>query len=47
VIGPHLEAIAQISQILRRGDLLDLLKGTGDRKQIVELLARADRETEG
>jgi nitrogen PTS system EIIA component len=47
VIGPHLEAIAQVSKMLKRGDLLDRLKGTSDRKSIVELFARADQETEG
>ncbi len=46
VIGPHLEAIAQVSRALKTGNMLERLKLTSDRKEIVDLFAAADRQTE-
>ncbi len=46
VIGPHLEAIAQVSRVLKTGNILDRLKLTSDKKEIVELFEAADRQTE-
>jgi len=45
VIGPHLEAIAQVSRALKSADTLERLKLTSDKKEIVELFTAADRET--
>ena len=44
VIGPHLEAIARVSQVLRRDHFLERLHAAADKKQIVDLFAEADRE---
>jgi len=44
VIGPHLEAIAEVSQLLRRENFLSRLKVCGDKKEIVHLFAEADKE---
>jgi len=43
VIGPHLEAIAQVSRVLKAGDVLDRLKGTSSKEEIVRLFAEADK----
>ena len=44
VIGPHLEAIATVSQALRRDGFLGRLMDATDKKAIVDLFAEADRE---
>jgi len=44
VIGPHLEAIAQISRLLKRSHFLDRLKATSDKAEIVELFTEADKD---
>jgi mannitol/fructose-specific phosphotransferase system IIA component (Ntr-type) len=44
VIGPHLEAIAQVSRALKRADILDRLKNTSDRREIVELFSQMDKD---
>ena len=46
VIGPHLEAIAQVSRMLKTEDMLNQLKVTSDKRQIVDLFAQADKETQ-
>ena len=46
VIGPHLEAIAQVSRMLKREGLLDRLKASSDKREIVGLFAEADKDTQ-
>ena len=47
VIGPHLEAIAQVSRVLKRESFLDRLKVTSDKKEIVGLFSEADKDAQG
>jgi len=47
VIGPHLEAIAQVSRVLKQEDVLDRLKATSDKREIVELFDQADKAALG
>jgi len=44
VIGPHLEAIAQVSRVLKRDAFLEHLKNAADKRAIVDLFSEADRE---
>ncbi|MFW6163202.1 MAG: PTS sugar transporter subunit IIA [Planctomycetota bacterium] len=46
VIGPHLEAIAQISRLLKRKDMLDRLTACSEKREIVDLFAEADQQVE-
>jgi len=46
VIGPHLEAIAQVSRVLKSGNFLDRLKGASDKREIVGLFSATDKETQ-
>ena len=45
VIGPHLEAIAQVSRVLKRESFLDRLRAASDKREIVALFSATDRET--
>ena len=45
VIGPHLEAIAQISRVLKRENFLEHLKAASDKREIVSLFSEADKAT--
>ncbi len=47
VIGPHLEAIALVSQMLKRENFLGRLDAAADKKQIVDLFAEADKNVQG
>jgi len=47
VIGPHLEAIAQISRVLKQENFLDRLKVASDRREIVNLFNEGDRIAQG
>ncbi len=47
VIGPHLEAIARVSQALKKPNFVDCLQSTINKKEIVELFAEADKEAQG
>ena len=46
VIGPHLEAIAQVSRVLKSGGGLDRLKTASDKREIVGLFSATDKETQ-
>ena len=46
VIGPHLEAIAQVSRILKRESFIDRLRGAADKREIVSLFSEADKATQ-
>ncbi len=46
VIGPHLEAIAQISTLIKRQTWLRRLLTCSERRDIVDLFAEVDRELE-
>lgn len=43
VIGPHLEAIAQVSRVLKKENFLDRLKATSDKREVVSLFTEADK----
>lgn len=45
VIGPHLEAIAQVSRILKQNSFLERLKEASDKREIVSLFSEADKAT--
>lgn len=45
VIGPHLEAIAQVSRVLKTTAFLERLKAASDKREIVSLFAEADKGT--
>jgi len=45
VIGPHLEAIAQVSRVLKQEGFLDRLRAAADKREITGLLAEADGHT--
>lgn len=45
VIGPHLEAIAQVSRVLKTNSFLDRLKAISDKREIVSLFAEVDKGT--
>ena len=47
VIGPHLEGIALVSQMLKRNNFLERLKVADDKRQIVDLFAEADKDVQG
>ena len=47
VIGPHLEGIALVSQMLKRDNFLERLKVADDKTQIVDLFAEADKDVQG
>jgi mannitol/fructose-specific phosphotransferase system IIA component (Ntr-type) len=44
VIGPHLEAIAQVSRVLKNEALLERLTSTSQKREIVALFEEADQE---
>ena len=43
VIGPHLEAIARVGEVMKHDSFLDRLHTANDKKQIVDLFAQADK----
>ncbi len=47
VIGPHLEAIALVSQVLKRNNFLARLAAADDKKQIVDLFTETDKDVQG
>jgi len=47
VIGPHLEGIALVSQMLKRDNFLERLKVADDKRQIVDMFAEADKDVQG
>ncbi|MFH1731135.1 MAG: PTS sugar transporter subunit IIA [Planctomycetota bacterium] len=47
VIGPHLEGIALVSQMLKRDNFLERLKVADNKTQIVDLFAEADKDVQG
>ena len=46
VIGPHLEAIAQVSRVLKRDNFLERLKEASDKREIVSLFSEADKSVQ-
>ncbi len=46
VIGPHLEAIAQVSRVLKSGNFLDRLRAASEKREIVGLFSATDKETQ-
>jgi len=47
VIGPHLEAIAEVSRLLKDGSDLERLKQAADKREIVDLFTEADGGAHG
>ncbi len=46
VIGPHLEAIAQVSMTLKSENFLQRLKAASEKREIVALFSEADKGTQ-